>query len=148
MRLAIGAAFALAVAGTAMAETRRVPQDYANIQAAEDACVDGDTILVSKGRYILAATVTIDVPNVKVVGKGAIVDGTTTAGADIDAFYVNAAGVSITGFKFVNGSNAIVSDGGKPFASNDRPTESGVGVLKEMINVLMEQVRGLQFDRL
>jgi NTE family protein len=43
---------------------------------------------------------------------------------------------------------AIVSDGGKPFASNDRPTESGVGVLKEMINVLMEQVRGLQFDRL
>jgi NTE family protein len=43
---------------------------------------------------------------------------------------------------------AIVSDGGKPFATDDRPTESGVGVLKEMINVLMEQVRGLQFDRL
>jgi NTE family protein len=43
---------------------------------------------------------------------------------------------------------AIVSDGGKPFATNDRPTESGAGVLKEMINVLMEQVRGLQFDRL
>jgi NTE family protein len=43
---------------------------------------------------------------------------------------------------------AIVSDGGRPFATNDRPTESGVGVLKEMINVLMEQVRGLQFDRL
>jgi NTE family protein len=43
---------------------------------------------------------------------------------------------------------AIVSDGGKPFASNDRPTESGLGVLKEAINILMEQVRGLQFDRL
>jgi len=43
---------------------------------------------------------------------------------------------------------AIVSDGGKPFATNDRPTESGLGVLKEMINVLMEQVRGLQCDRL
>jgi NTE family protein len=42
----------------------------------------------------------------------------------------------------------IISDGGKPFATNDRPTESGLGVLKEMINVLMEQVRGLQFDRL
>jgi NTE family protein len=43
---------------------------------------------------------------------------------------------------------AIVSDGGKPFATDDRPTESGIGVLKEAINVLMEQVRGLQFDRL
>jgi NTE family protein len=43
---------------------------------------------------------------------------------------------------------AVISDGGKPFRTDDRPTESGVGVLKEMINVLMEQVRGLQFDRL
>jgi NTE family protein len=43
---------------------------------------------------------------------------------------------------------AIVSDGGRPFATDDRPTESGLGVLKETINVLMEQVRGLQFDRL
>jgi hypothetical protein len=112
MRLAIGAALVLAIAGTASAATtRKVPADYANIQAAEDACVDGDTILVAKGRYILAAQVDFDVPNIKIVGAGAIVDGTSTGGADNIAFYVNASGISITGFKFVNGSNLIYSDG-------------------------------------
>lgn len=43
---------------------------------------------------------------------------------------------------------AIVSDGGKPFATDDDPTVSGIVVLKESINISMEQVRGLQFDRL
>lgn len=42
----------------------------------------------------------------------------------------------------------IVSDGGKPFAVTSEPTESGTIVLKEAINILMEQVRGLQFARL
>ncbi|MGO6847958.1 MULTISPECIES: patatin-like phospholipase family protein [Rhizobium] len=42
----------------------------------------------------------------------------------------------------------IVSDGGKPFAITSEPTESGTIVLKEAINILMEQVRGLQFSRL
>jgi NTE family protein len=43
---------------------------------------------------------------------------------------------------------AFVSDGGKPFENNERPTESGAAVLYESINILMEQVRGLQFKRL
>jgi NTE family protein len=43
---------------------------------------------------------------------------------------------------------AIVSDGGKPFALDEEPTESSLAVLKRSINILMEQVRGLQFDRL
>ena len=43
---------------------------------------------------------------------------------------------------------AIVSDGGKPFANTDQPTESATIVLKESVNILMEQVRGLQFQRL
>jgi NTE family protein len=42
----------------------------------------------------------------------------------------------------------IVSDGGKPFAVASEPTEAGTTVLKEAINILMEQVRGLQFARL
>lgn len=42
----------------------------------------------------------------------------------------------------------IVSDGGKPFEVTREPTESGSIVLKEAINILMEQVRGLQFARL
>jgi NTE family protein len=42
----------------------------------------------------------------------------------------------------------IVSDGGKPFALDESPTELGTIVLKQSIDILMEQVRGLQFKRL
>ena len=42
----------------------------------------------------------------------------------------------------------IVSDGGKPFAIDNRPTESGAIVLKEGLDIMMEQIRGLEFDRL
>lgn len=43
---------------------------------------------------------------------------------------------------------ALISDAGKPFEIEDRPTEWGSVVLKESIGILMEQVRGLQFKRL
>jgi NTE family protein len=42
----------------------------------------------------------------------------------------------------------IVSDAGKPFEMALRPTEAGTGVLLESVDILMEQVRGLQFKRL
>jgi len=42
----------------------------------------------------------------------------------------------------------IVSDAGKPFEIDERPTESGTAVLVGSIDILMEQVRGLQFKRL
>lgn len=42
----------------------------------------------------------------------------------------------------------IVSDGGKPFAIQDSPTESGAIVLKASLDIMMEQIRGLEFDRI
>lgn len=42
----------------------------------------------------------------------------------------------------------IISDGGKPFALVDQPTESGAIVLKEGLGIMMEQIRGLEFDRI
>ena len=42
----------------------------------------------------------------------------------------------------------IVSDAGKPFAVDERPTEPGAAILVEAIDILTEQVRGLQFKRL
>lgn len=42
----------------------------------------------------------------------------------------------------------LVSDAGKPFAVDERPTESGTAVLVSAMDILMEQVRGLQFKRL
>lgn len=43
---------------------------------------------------------------------------------------------------------ALISDGGKPFAIASEPTEAGAIVLKAALGILMEQVRGLQFERL
>ncbi len=42
----------------------------------------------------------------------------------------------------------IVSDGGKPFAIDTQPTQSGALVLKAGLDIMMEQIRGLEFDRL
>ncbi len=42
----------------------------------------------------------------------------------------------------------IVSDGGKPFANDLQPTQSGLMVLKEALDIMMEQIRGLEFDRM
>jgi NTE family protein len=41
----------------------------------------------------------------------------------------------------------IISDGGKPFAVKTQPTESGAKVLIEGLDIMMEQIRGLEFDR-
>lgn len=43
---------------------------------------------------------------------------------------------------------ALVSDAGKPFEIEDRPTEWGMIVLKEALGITMEQIRGLQLKRL
>lgn len=42
----------------------------------------------------------------------------------------------------------IISDGGKPFANDERPTESGTIVLRVGLDIMMEQIRGLEFDRI
>jgi NTE family protein len=43
---------------------------------------------------------------------------------------------------------ALISDAGKPFEIAVQPTEWGTVVLREAINITMEQIRGLQFKRL
>jgi NTE family protein len=42
----------------------------------------------------------------------------------------------------------IVSDAGSPFTVDATPVESGFGVLTTLIQIMMEQVRGLEFDRM
>lgn len=42
----------------------------------------------------------------------------------------------------------LASDGGKPFKLATDPTTAGAMVLKEGLNIMMEQIRGLEFDRM
>lgn len=42
----------------------------------------------------------------------------------------------------------IVSDGGKPFLNDAHPTDSGTMVLMKGLDIMMEQIRGLEFDRM
>ena len=42
----------------------------------------------------------------------------------------------------------IVSDGGKPFERKQEPTESGAMVLRQSIDIMMEQIRGLEFQKM
>jgi len=111
MRLANIAAAVLALAGTASAATLTVGPNatHTTIASAEAAAVDGDTIVITKGRYY--ENVTVDVPNLKIVGKGAILDG-NVAGTNADCLLITSAGVTVTGLSFRNGTNHIESSGG------------------------------------
>ena len=42
----------------------------------------------------------------------------------------------------------IVSDGGSPLEWSSSPSESGLGVLYPAIRIMMDQIRGIEFDRL
>jgi len=102
MRIAIAIAAVLALAGTAAAQTTHKvgPNEaFTDIASAEAASAPGDTILILKGRYILAAPVTFDQAGVTILGKGAIVDGAIPGGNDtnVDGFDITAAGVTVQG---------------------------------------------------
>jgi hypothetical protein len=113
MRFILTGVSVLALAGTAFADTLRVPRDFETITEAAAAANDGDTIVVSKGVYL--ENVTFNQANLTIVGKRAIVDG--RIGDDGEpCFTVNGSGSTVQGFTFrydstqlrVNGSNCTV----------------------------------------
>ena len=67
--LALTLTLPLALATTADAATRQVPQTYATIQAAVDAANPGDVIEIAKGTYEEAVNV-IGRSDLTIVGKG------------------------------------------------------------------------------
>ena len=95
----------LALAAPAAADTLKVPADFATIGDAVAAAVDGDTINVSKGTYL--ETVSVAVPNLKLVGKNATIDA-QFAGTCLN---IDANGVSVSGFTLANGTNGIFASG-------------------------------------
>ena len=95
----------LALAAPAAADTHKVPKEFATIGEAVVAAQPGDTILVSKGTYL--EQVTVGVADLKLVGKQAVIDA-EYAGPCLD---IQADGVSVSGFKLVNGTNGLLANG-------------------------------------
>ena len=94
----------LTLAASAAADTLKVPADFNTIGDAAAVAADGDTISVSKGTYL--ESVTITAPNVKLVGKKAVIDA-QFGGVGIS---LGGDGQSVSGFTVVNGSTGIVAD--------------------------------------
>lgn len=107
MRIAIAAASILGLAAAAAADTIRVPQDQATIQAGVNAASTGDTVLVSKGVY--TENVVVAIAGVTIKGAGAILDG-NIAGTDGPCLTGNAADLTVTGMTFRNGTNQVLGN--------------------------------------
>ena len=108
----VAASLALTVgvlAPDAAATDRKVPKDFATIQAALDAAVDGDRILVSRdkaGPY--RENLVVSTPNLLIQGKNVELN----AGAAGVGFQIAADGVVVTGFTIRNATGgAIVAVG-------------------------------------
>jgi len=105
LRSALPLVALLATAATAFAGTIHVPKDQPTIQAASDAAVDGDTILISSGTY--AKTITISYRQqlvVRAAGKVTI-ESTGATGLLVSG----CTDVQLIGLRFHGGSGAGVS---------------------------------------
>jgi parallel beta-helix repeat protein len=104
----------LLCAASAAAATRKVPQQYETIQAACDAAVDGDTILVSKKPDGSPYQEWVEAyKSLKFVGKNVVWDGHRFAengGGYGTCLYVSTEGgegIVVRGFRFRNGSSHV-----------------------------------------
>ena len=93
----LSSAALLVLANHAFAGTIEVPTDFPTVQAAVDAAVEGDVILVSPGSY--RENVTVITSGITIKGPKAIIDG-AYAGT---AMTVTADDVALIGLEFVNG---------------------------------------------
>jgi len=94
------------LAPAAGAEVLKVPSPaYPTIQAAVDAAVPGDEILIAKGRY--RENVVVGTEGIALSGKGAIIDG----GYAGPCVTVNASIVALQKLVLVNGTAGISGDG-------------------------------------
>lgn len=89
----------------------RVPKDYETIQAAVDAAIEDDTILVSSGIY--HENVHIEKDNLTVIGdeaEGTIIDGQK----ETDVLFISAKSIRVSGFTLQNSRKIFEQE--PPFA--------------------------------
>jgi hypothetical protein len=130
MRVPVRSLLALfLLAAPLRADTLKVPADFETIQAAVDAAVAGDTVLVSKGTY--AETVFVDTSGITLKGKGATIDARYLG----NCIEVDADDVTVTGFTLVNGGlgNALLTPDGGPEAGGLLCTGAGADISKLVV---------------
>ncbi len=121
-------ALTVAVTGAPIqADTLKVPADFETIQAAVDAAVADDVVLVSKGVY--EENVVVTTSGITLQGKGAIIDG----GSEEDTIRIAGTDVTVTGFTIVNGLNGIRADV-LPLRPDGDPPPDGVVITKNRIS--------------
>jgi parallel beta-helix repeat protein len=130
--------FALGVAGggAASAGTIRVPADKPTIQAAIDAAVDGDVVVVAKGTYnehidFLGKAITVKSTNPlsKTVVAATIIDGQSIELLGVVTFGSGESATSVlSGFTITRGNGqfggGVVCDGSSPSLTNNVITDN------------------------
>jgi parallel beta-helix repeat protein len=110
MRIALAVVLVPCLAAAAAAADLKVPSTaYPTIQAAASAAAPGDRILVAKGVY--QENVILDVPNVSILGKKAIWDG-TVGGVQGNCLTADGTGLVVQGFTFRNATFHLNVTGG------------------------------------
>jgi hypothetical protein len=108
MRNALAALSVLVLAASASAAaTIAVPKQQATIQAAVNVAATGDTIVVSAGVYRENVVVPIGKDGLTFKGAGAVIDG-NIAGVQGACLTIQSSNVSVSGFRFRNGSTQIL----------------------------------------
>jgi hypothetical protein len=108
MRNALAVLSVLVLAASASAATTiAVPRQQATIQAAVNVAATGDTIVVSAGVYRENVVVPIGKDGLTFKGAGAVIDGNIN-GVQGACLTVQSANVSVSGFRFRNGTTQIV----------------------------------------
>ncbi|HJQ36296.1 MAG TPA: right-handed parallel beta-helix repeat-containing protein [Thermoanaerobaculia bacterium] len=119
------AVLALLVASVVSAAELHVPQQFATIQAAIAASVDGDTVLVAPGTYYEPVDLMGRIITLKSTGGAGvtILDGSRHDGSILKAVFGEKRGTVVQGFTFRNGEGEVGTPCGFP------PNRYGAAIL-------------------
>jgi hypothetical protein len=103
----------------------RVPQDYATIQAAINAAVTGDTVLVSRGTYaggllIEGKSITLASNFINTRDPADVSQTILSGGSPAINIQATAAGTTVQGFTIQNSSNALTTYASSMYALDNR----------------------------
>src|SRR5258706_6128357 len=104
----VACAALLAFSSFAAGETKKVPGDFATVQAAVDAAASGDVILCGPGTF--NETVAATKSDITIIGNGTVINGGAGAGA-ASCLKLEGSGNTVKGIGFTGGTTQVVLTG-------------------------------------